>query len=166
MASDNLTPERALEMLAADGQTVTDFTDAILAAWTADASAKEEAERLLDALVGCGNATFGVAWADGVAMLMHLANAHRNALADSTAPKAVELSTLRARLATVTAWVDALVPLVPIVDAFVEDGCQRSQWFGTVELTQIATARHHHAAIRAERATTEARERREDTDNA
>jgi hypothetical protein len=60
----------------------------------------------------------------------------------------------RARLATVTAWVDALVPLVPIVDAFVEDGCQRSQWFGTVELTQIATARHHHAAIRAERATT------------
>jgi hypothetical protein len=36
MTSDDVTPERAREMLAADGQEVTDFTDAILAAWQRD----------------------------------------------------------------------------------------------------------------------------------
>jgi hypothetical protein len=85
MTSDDITPERAREMLAADGQEVTDFTDAILAQWERD----------------------------------------------------------RARLATVTGWLDALVPLA------------RTAIYGTGHTdTEIGRAMLVIAAIRAERATT------------
>jgi len=51
MASDDLTLERAREMLAADGQEVTDFTDAILAAWERDRDRLATVTAQRDALV-------------------------------------------------------------------------------------------------------------------
>jgi len=224
MTTDDLTPERARELLAADGQEVTDFTDAILAAWERDrarlaamplsvgeqlatdeadqvrrlkawlgfdgeslAGAQVEAlwqehsddycaswlidgherraafagwlahtlvrdrarlayvERLIDSLVGCGNAVFNTRWSDGLEMRLHLANAHRNALSEAVVSKAVHLAELRARLATVLAQRDALVHC--------------AEWGLMYECTPLteeaeAAVRVILDAIRAERATT------------
>jgi len=51
MTSDDITPERAREMLAADGQEVTDFTDAILAQWQRDRARLATVTAQRDALV-------------------------------------------------------------------------------------------------------------------
>jgi hypothetical protein len=125
--TDDLTPERAREMLAADGQEVTDFTDATLAAWERDrarlatvTAERDHARRLLDDL--------------SVAL-----NGSRLYDPSMLAGKAAHLV---ARLATVTAQRDALVPLFEAVEWARLDDDQADAVLDAVR------------AIRAERATT------------
>ena len=104
--TDDLTPERARETLAADGQEVTDFTDAILAQWQRDRDCiatvvrearihAQDARTANASLAECYRAVMGGAGEPGS---WHGAK-----------PIVSELGRLRARLATVTAQRDALV---------------------------------------------------------
>jgi acyl-CoA reductase-like NAD-dependent aldehyde dehydrogenase len=130
MTSDDLTPERAFDIWAA-GPTVAErgaVVYTILAAWEADrarlATLEADAECEIDALLG--EARMGATECE------------------------YQLELAESRLATVTAWVDALVPLA----SRTEHQLKAEPLLHRITAYQLSAGLSALDAIRAERATT------------